>query len=841
MQSKTTRTGVLITVAVVAIGCAFAFQYEAKHRAHRLVPQANSAALPATRSVLVRPMALRGDIALAQQGDLDSLSEAVTTDQYLIKPVRAQRPNNEGAFHAVNSAQAMRAFFTPDRTIVTSTGEEKWQIGLRLKGYGYDNHLERVRAGEITTQGNRVEISKHAVGRLQSSSLVEWYVNQPEGLEQGFTISAPPTTHFSQHLRVQKRLRLALTITGNLRGEVTRDARAIRLKNRRGLQTASYDHLKAWDASGRELTARLRLSGREVSLEVDDAGASYPITIDPTLRQEAKLIAANGAAHDVFGTSVAISGNTAIVQSANPGGLYIFVRNGSTWTEQAQFLVPGGGPVALSGDTAIIGAPGDDNSRGAAYVFVRTGTTWTQQAKLTASDGVPNSFDGIAGDNFGWSIGISGNTAVIGAPYKNNALGAAYVFARSGETWDEETELTATEPERGDFFGGSVAISGDTIIIGVSGDNLTPETVTSEGSAYVFVKTAAWSVQEVLTAPEDDGSIQFGRAVSISGDTAIVGSDDAAYVFRRSGTWSSPQPLHTNPGEALTGEGFGDSVAISGDVAIVGALKSPCNPDDSVPCKYRGSAYVFARTDDTWSEEEKLTANDGADFDQFGYSVATSDETVIVGSPANDINANADQGSAYVFIRIHDADDDGLPDNWETNGITVDAAGAVSVGDTGNGVFIDLHAMGADPMHKDIFIHADWMRTDPSRPGSTFKPSWRAIKMVTDAFAVAPVVNPDGQPGVNLHLDLGSDSVMNPVTHEMWETYSRAGDIPFQESVGVNDIDGDYNWSEVDTLKMSHFQITRRSVVFHYALFGNTFADEPNGGISRAPPPLTSW
>ncbi len=251
---------------------------------------------------------------------------------------------------------------------------------------------------------------------------------------------------------------------------------------------------------------------------------------------------------------------------------------------------------------------------GSAYVFVRSGTTWSQQAKLTA-------FDAAAIDQFGYSVAISGDTAIVGAygdDDAGSASGSAYVFVRSGTTWSQQAKLTALDAAASDQFGYSVAISGDTAIVGAYLDD---DAGSASGSAYVFVRSGTtWSQQAKLTASDGAASDLFGYSVAISGDTAIVGAygdDDAgsdsgsAYVFVRSGTtWSQQAKLTALDAAAV--DCFGYSVAISGDTAIVGAYLD----DDAGSAS--GSAYVFVRSGTTWSQQAKLTASDGAASDQFG-------------------------------------------------------------------------------------------------------------------------------------------------------------------------------------------------------------------------------
>jgi len=344
------------------------------------------------------------------------------------------------------------------------------------------------------------------------------------------------------------------------------------------------------------------------------------------------------------------------------------------WQVQQKLLaaLPGGGAdgaagdsfghaVAVSGDTAVIGVPSDDDqgsSSGSAYVFVRSGTTWTVQQKLTAGlpDGTP---DGAVDDYFGSAVAISGDTAVIGSAFDDDQggnSGSAYVFRRSGTTWTAQQKLAAGLPDgtpdgaADDLFGSTVAISGDTAVIGSVYDD---HQGNDSGSAYVFVRSGTtWTVQQKLTAGLPDGTpdaaadTYFGRSVAVSSDTAVIGSnrdDDqgtasgSAYVFVRSGTaWTVQQKvtagLPDGTADGAAGDEFGYGVAVSGDTAVIGSYGDTDQGNDS------GSAYVFVRSGTTWTVQQKLTAElpdgtaDGAAGDFFGVAVAVSGDTAVIGS-----------------------------------------------------------------------------------------------------------------------------------------------------------------------------------------------------------------
>ncbi len=379
---------------------------------------------------------------------------------------------------------------------------------------------------------------------------------------------------------------------------------------------------------------------------------------------EVKLLADDGAQGDFFGYSVATFGDIALigafkndnVKGVDAGSAYVFTRSGNIWRQQVKLTALDGaandtfgGNVALFGDTAVIGAMRDDDkgdNSGSAYVFTRSGGDWNQQAKLTAADG-------SHGDAFGQSIALSGDTLVIGAPHdgdQGDDSGSVYVFTWSGTVWKQQAKLTAADGAQGDVFGISVALSGDTIVVGA---DLNDEKALNAGAVYVYTRSgSSWSQQAKLTAADGAETDIFGVRVALSGDTALISArrddDDvmgidagSAYVFIRTGTTWRQQAKLTAH-DGAEDDRFGRSVALDGDTALIGAMFQDNKGDNS------GSAYVFTRSGNIWSHQAKLTAADGAADDVFGWSVAIFGDTALVGATRNDDKGN-ESGSAYVF------------------------------------------------------------------------------------------------------------------------------------------------------------------------------------------------
>jgi len=484
------------------------------------------------------------------------------------------------------------------------------------------------------------------------------------------------------------------------------------------------------------------------------------------------LKAPNNSNGDNFGYSVAISGDTIVVgasledsntteiingsdlsgtndDGSGNGAVYVFTRSGTIWSHQAYLKAPNSSDddyfrtVAIDGDTIAVGAFGegstttaiingsdlsstddDGDSNGAVYVFTRSGTEWSHQAYLKA----PNHSDY---DHFGTSVAIDGDTIAVGASWEDSdttaiingsdlsatnnygsSNGAVYVYTRSGVTWSHQAYLKAPNSTPMDYFGGSVAISGDTIAVGAYNEKSTTTKIINGsdlsatnllgffiGAVYVFTRSGStWSHQAYLKAPNCFNSENFGYSVGIDGDTIVVGayhedstttaiingsdlsstdddgdSNGAVYVFTRSGTEWSHQAYLKAPNNSDY-DFFGRSVAISGDMIAVGASDEGSNTKDSIFGSdlsaanddgiLNGAVYVFTRSGTTWSHHAYLKAPNSSNSDFFGYSVAIDGETIAVGAyregstttgiiNGTDLsatnNSGSNNGAVYVF------------------------------------------------------------------------------------------------------------------------------------------------------------------------------------------------
>jgi len=396
------------------------------------------------------------------------------------------------------------------------------------------------------------------------------------------------------------------------------------------------------------------------------ASAAFSATQTAQIEPASGAFGQFGALVALDGTTVVASGDSLDDAGGADFGVWVFAYGGGTWVQQAEFMHPNigsgadglGSSAAISGDTMVVGAEyatvGSNAQQGSAFVFVRSGTTWSQQAVLTASDGA-------ATDLFGSSIAISGDTVVVGAIHHSSTGfiqdGAAYVFIRSGTTWTQQTKLVATNATGGDGFGISVSVSGNTALVGA--DNANVGTTFGQGAAYVFVRSGTtWSQQAELSSPSDAGASSVGASVSLDVDTALACSPgNAAYVFQRSGTtWSQQAVLTPSDGNAVANSfcnssGGSAGGAVSGDTAVVGAQFA------AGTVAQQGKAYVYTRVGSTWSEQTQITST-GAGW--FGASVALQSGTAVLGAPVTVSGASG--GAAFVFGIVPSASDAGSSD-----------------------------------------------------------------------------------------------------------------------------------------------------------------------------------
>ncbi|MBU1692851.1 MAG: FG-GAP repeat protein [Verrucomicrobia bacterium] len=407
----------------------------------------------------------------------------------------------------------------------------------------------------------------------------------------------------------------------------------------------------------------------------ESSGSAYIIPLSALTKdfaETAKLTASDGAPSDVFGCSVSVDGDVALAGAKQDqeagisyGAAYVFERNAegtNAWGEVRKLRASDAGEgdkfgcaVSVDGDVALVGAEWDDapdSESGSAYVFERNagGTNaWGQVRKLTAPDRAPN-------DYFGYSVSVAGDVAVVGAWGDNASTGSVYVFERNAggtNAWGQVVKLTASDAAENDRFGSSVSVDGDVLLVGVPYDD---DNGSDSGSAYVFERntggTNAWGQARKLMASDGSGSANFGTAVAVAGDVALVGAPGfplggAAYVFERNagGTNMWGEVCRLTASDHAVNDNFGFSVSAAGDVAVVGAYYDDDAGSDS------GSAYVFQRNaggTNAWGQVAKLTAADGTTNDWFGYSVSVAGDVAVVGSFLDD-DAGEDSGSAYVF------------------------------------------------------------------------------------------------------------------------------------------------------------------------------------------------
>jgi FG-GAP repeat/Cadherin-like beta sandwich domain len=420
----------------------------------------------------------------------------------------------------------------------------------------------------------------------------------------------------------------------------------------------------------------------------------YRITIERTAVQEAYLKSPAPGNTEHFGYRMAADGDTLVVGAPwedggssgvngnpnddsiqNSGAAYVFVRQNGEWSQQA-YLKPNdpaqtsffGVSVAISGDTIVVGCIEDDvydptkspTRPGAAYVFTRQNGSWTQQQKLTAKDGQP-------GDWFGLSVGVDGDTAVIGASHGDATVmdsGAVYVFGRSGVAWTEIAKLGAMMPTRNSEFGSEVRISGDWFVVGAQEEDIDES---RSGGAYLFQRSGStWVARQRLTPPQPIRDGTFGVGLALDGDRLAVSAPrwefaaslfvkrppGEVYLFERGqdDRWSQTSMLRAI--RPVPGDYFGVSLAMVGDALFVGSNGEGSGgrgvgADPAAGSSdYSGAAYLYVRVGRDWMPSGFFKASNRDDKDGFGYSVALSADTAFAAAVYENSNASGIDGDA---------------------------------------------------------------------------------------------------------------------------------------------------------------------------------------------------
>jgi FG-GAP repeat len=514
-----------------------------------------------------------------------------------------QAKTGRGGVEAENAHQKLTAHFTA-RSVEVRSGAERWTMAL--KSYGYGEALHSVTEAAPQASSNRVEYRRGA--------LTEWYLNGPLGLEQGITLQKRPAATGGKPLTV------VFALNSGLTAAMDKGKTGFTLVRGSGQVAFHYRGLMASDENGKKLPAWLEVNNSKLLIRVEDESAHYPVVIDPFV-QTAELTASDGVPNAELGDSVAVSGNT-----------------------------------------VVAGAPGCLNCGfiGAAYVYTEPVNGWgnmTQTARLTASDGVAN-------NQFGFAVSISGGTIAVGAHGTNGSRGAVYIFNQPADGWTNMTEtakLTASDATPSELVGRSIAISGNTVVAGAPQDNNLP--YKEQGAAYVWVEPADGWVNMTQTAkltPSDGVSYgEMGYSVGIDGDTIVAGdpspistktaSAGKAYVFVEPlGGWGNmTQTAELTGSDTAVGDRLGNFVAVSGNTVVAGApLATPGAKQQ------QGAAYVFVEALTGWAnmtQTAKLTASDGVRRAYFGRAVAVSGSEIVIGAPNQTVNSDAGEGAVYEF------------------------------------------------------------------------------------------------------------------------------------------------------------------------------------------------
>ena len=474
-----------------------------------------------------------------------------------------------------------------------------------------------------------------------------------------------------------------------------------------------------------------------------NAGAAYVyLRTGSAWALQAKLIAGDGAAGDLFGSAVAIHGNKLVVGApdeqhqlgvSNAGAAYVFERVGVVWTEEGKAVANDSGTdhnfgasVDIYIGEVVVGAP--NNGTGAAYTFLNVANVWTQQQKLTPSDGV-------VGDEFGFALAIHSLEMVVGA-LENAGEGAAYTFQKSAGTWTQDEKLTGTASGPGGKFGFAVDTDGVTIVAGSPFEDIVN---TNDGAVYMFEESAGqWNLQD----KESDLSpccIRHGYSVSVDDDMIVVGSPNYStegnvHVYEGGPNWietNSPADFFADDGDEI-----GTSVAVYQDTWVAGALGNFEAGDGA------GAAYVFVPGNPVsgilWDVETKETPPGAPRFDQFGTAVAVDGSYAVAGSPRDD-DAGENAGAAYLYERSGVGP---FGSEWEE---TIKLSGSDTVADDQFGASVDMES-------GTVVVGAPFHDAGGSNAGAAYVFLWNGSSWAQQGKLVSSDVEADDNFGASVAI-----------------------------------------------------------------------------------------
>jgi uncharacterized protein (DUF2345 family) len=519
-------------------------------------------------------------------------------------------------------------------------GARVW--GMSLLGYGHGQDLILTRPKDPRAEANRVE--------YQRDGIAEWYINGPFGIEQGFTVGK-----VFDHSQGQP-LTIVLSVRGEVDLSIDKNRTGMAIRGADGVDLFRYRGLEAQDAQGKKLKTWLDAGDGKVFVRVSDAGARFPITVDPIV-QLAQLTASDGVGLDEFGYSVAASGGTVVVgapshtvgSNRGQGAVYVFVKPNGGWGNMTQVAeltasdgVSGDGlglSVAIAGATIVAGAPGSSSSEGASYLFVEPVGGWqnmTESAKLTASD---HPIDG----QLGHSVSMTYNTVVA------TGNGSVYMFVEPEGGWQNMNESAQLKASDGAALS-AVAIGGETVVAGA------PAEGQGRGEVYVFTKrTTGWlSLKQTarLTASDGKKNDALGSSVAISSNTVVAGApgknrrQGAAYIFvSPSGGWvdmTETAQLSDSGGSRDASFAYSVDISSNGKSIFSGA-------PSQISASGEGLVYLFLQAADGWHTTSVPNMTFGVQNGaHFGFSLGSSSGSLVVGADTQVVGSQA-QGAAYVF------------------------------------------------------------------------------------------------------------------------------------------------------------------------------------------------